>query len=905
MNADTTTGLSARKRKTEAARDESAAKLVQQHVDLLEKLLREAIGYLDGKEGEALYKRALKAHPEDLSKLGTHEAMYAARALACLSTFSNIAEDVVGRRRQADLVLASDESRPLNLARAGAWLKRRGHKAEEIDALFRSLHVSPVLTAHPTEMRRRSVMEREHELSRLLGLIHNSRRPPTEELRDELFRAVAILWKTRLHRPDRIMVEDEIDNTLSFVKRAILPAMVNLYADWARDFEELDPFPNVISLGTWIGGDRDGHPHVNDITLRQALRFQSQLILDFYLNEINKLGAELTINSTLAHVSEDLLELARRSHESAIQRADEPYRRALVLIRQRLQATRAKLANGVNGDQAIDAPFYASPYDFIQDLEVIRQSLVQNGGERLVGRSLRVLIQIVRVCGFHLLSVDLRQNSDVHEKVVAELFARSPQGANYLSLPEWARVEALLAQLSQDRPLRWPLGEYSPLVRKELAILDAAAQAIGNFGPSAIGAYIISKASTVSDILEAFVLMKQAGLVSGGQSPRALVRVAPLFETIDDLRNAPEVVRAWLKTPVARSLIGGDKVLEVMLGYSDSNKDGGYVASRWEVYQAASKLSKTCADERVGLQLFHGRGGTVGRGGGPSYSAILAQPPGSVGGRLRLTEQGEVIARKYGEIATARDTLDSLAAATLLATAGHKPGESMAEPRFAETMSAVGEACFKAYRGLVDIPRFVDFFNAATPIAEIRDLKIGSRPASRTASPRIEDLRAIPWVFSWTQARMMLPGWFGFASGVRNAKADIAVLREMAERWPFFETMLSNMEVALAQSDMEIAAGYVGLVPDADLAERIFVVIRDEWRAARDLVLEIKQSAFLLESQPEFADSVALSKPYLEPLNHLQVELLSRRRRGETGEQIQLGIQLTVNGIAAGLRNTG
>ncbi|MES1201307.1 MAG: phosphoenolpyruvate carboxylase [Pseudomonadota bacterium] len=903
MSADTAS-VGVRK-KAEAARDDSAAKLVQQNVKLLDKLLNDAIGYLDGKEGEALYKRALKAHPEDLSKLTTQEAMYAARALACLSTFSNIAEDVVGRRRQADLVLASDEARPRNLAGAASWLKRHGQSKEEVDALLRGLHVTPVLTAHPTEMRRRSVMEREHELARLLGLHHNARRQPNDELRDELFRTIAILWKTRLHRPDRIMVEDEIDNTLSFVKRAILPAMVALYTDWARDFEELEPFPNVLSLGTWIGGDRDGHPHVNDITLRQALRFQSQLIIDFYLDEVNKLGAELTINSTLANISEDLLELARRSHESAIQRADEPYRRALILIRQRLQATKARLATGVDGDQAIDAPYYKSPYDFIQDLEVVRQSLVENGGERLVGRSLRVLIQIVRVCGFHLLTIDLRQNSDVHEKVIGELFARSPQGANYLSLPEWARVEALLAQLAQDRPLRWPLGEYSPLVRKELAILDAAAQAVASYGPSAIGSYIISKASTVSDILEAYVLMKQAGLVSGGGSPRSLVRVAPLFETIDDLRNAPDVIRAWLKTPVARSLVGGDKTLEVMLGYSDSNKDGGYVASRWEVHQAAAALSKTCADERVGLQLFHGRGGTVGRGGGPSYSAILAQPPGSVGGRLRLTEQGEVIARKYGDTITARDTLDSLAAATLLVTAGHKPGEPIAEPRFLDTMSAVGEASFNAYRALVDRPQFVDFFNTATPIAEIRDLKIGSRPASRTASKRIEDLRAIPWVFSWTQARMMLPGWFSFASGVRNAKADIAILREMGERWPFFETLLSNMEVALAQSDMDIAAGYVGLVPDQAMAKATFGIIRDEWEAARDLVLEIKQSSFLLESQPELAESVTLSKPYLESLNHLQVELLSRRRRGETGEALQLGIQLTVNGIAAGLRNTG
>jgi phosphoenolpyruvate carboxylase len=502
------------------------------------------------------------------------------------------------------------------------------------------------------------------------------------------------------------------------------------------------------------------------------------------------------------------------------------------------------------------------------------------------------------------LSLDLRQNSDVHEKVIAELFARSPAGVNYLSLPEWARVEALLAQLTQDRPLRWQLADYTAGTRKELAILDAAGQAVGAFGAQVFGSYIISKASSVSDILEAYVLMKQSGLVSGGNTPRALVRVAPLFETIEDLERAPEIVRGWLRTPVARPLLSGvGGVQEIMLGYSDSNKDGGYSASRWCVHEAAATLSKTCREDKVALQLFHGRGGTVGRGGGPSFSAILAQPTGSVGGRLRLTEQGEMISRKYGDELTARNTLDSLAAAVLLATA--EPKEDGVDQRFADAMSALGKTSFRAYRDLIDADRFTEFFTGATPISEIRDLKIGSRPASRSRSMKIEDLRAIPWVFSWSQARMMLPGWYGFAGGVKGAELDIAVLRDMAARWPFFETLLSNMEVALAQSDMKIAVGYAALCPDKDLAKLLFGRIRDEWSAARDIVLEIKQTTDLLALQPELADSVALSRPFLEPLNYLQIEFLSRRRGGETSEQIQLGIQLTVNGIAAGLRNTG
>jgi phosphoenolpyruvate carboxylase len=897
----------AKKRALETASEVEAARLVQDHTRLLQRLLREAVLYLDGEDGGRVFDSALAGEPAALGKLATNEAVYAARALACLATFANIAEDVAGRRRHGDISPGSDETRPRDLPGAAAWLKEAGASDEALAALYETMRVAPVLTAHPTEMRRRSVMEREHEVARLLSMRRHFLPKRDEEESDaDLFRVIAILWKTRLHRPDRIMVEDEIDNTLDFVKRAILPALRALYDEWGRAFEAPNPFPIVLSLGTWIGGDRDGHPHVNDVTLRQALRFQSRHIFDFYQREVHKLGAELTICSALSPVSEDLLELARRSHESLVNRADEPYRRALIHIRNRLLATRAMLTGAAPDPRAeLDAPPYHAPAEFVEELDIIRRSLEEFGGARLVGRDLRVLMQIARACGFHLLSVDLRQNSDVHEKVIAELFARSPAAVNYLSLPEWARVEALLAQLAQDRPLRWQLADYSPLVRKELAIIDAAAEAISKFGAQAIGSYIISKAASVSDILEPYVLLKQAGLISGGGAPRAMVRVAPLFETIADLEAAPTIVREWLRTPVARSLIGPGLVQEVMLGYSDSNKDGGYAASRWCVHEAAAALSKTCKEEKVSLQLFHGRGGTVGRGGGPSFSAILAQPPGSVGGRLRLTEQGEMIARKYGDEVTARKTLDSLAAAVLLATAAHKNGKQAPSARFAETMTAIGAQSFKAYRGLIDMPGFVDFFYSATPIAEIRDLKIGSRPASRTRSARIEDLRAIPWVFSWSQARMMIPGWYGFASSVRAAKPDIAVLRAMASEWPFFETLLSNMEFALAQSDMEIAAGYAALAPDQKAAARAFGLIRDEWGAVRDLVLEIKRADTLLGSQPELAESVALSRPILAPLNHLQIELLSRRRRGETGEQIELGIQLTVNGIAAGLRNTG
>ncbi len=889
------------------AYDEATSELVAKNVRLLESQLAEAIRYLDGEEAAALVERAREGLGDgDGESLSADQAVYCARALACFSTLSDIAEDVAGRRGHADFVNAGSDPRPRSLAAAADWLSRHGHDRLEVLKAVDEMAVSPVLTAHPTEMRRRSVLEREAELSRLLSLLrHAMPERESEWTKAELFRTVALLWKTRLHRQERITVEDEIKTTMAFVRRAILPALVQLYVDWDRDLgAEVQPAP--LRLGSWIGGDRDGHPLVDEVTYRRALQEQSRVLLDHYLAVVRRLRAELTLSASLIKASEDVLAMGRRVQESSGLHGDEPYFRALMSIEQRLQATRAKLT-GDRADRLSDAVLaYARPGEFIENLETIRTSIVEHQGERLVGTRLRALILLVRACGFHLLSLDLRQNSDVHERVVSELFARSPSGLNYAALSESERVGALLAELSHDRPLRWPFANYSTETLRELRILDGAAEAVKDYGASVIGSYIISKAESVSDILEPLVMLKQVGLVSGGPSPRSLVKVAPLFETVPDLKNAPDVMRRWLSLPAARSLLGRRRVQEVMIGYSDSNKDGGFTASRWNLHKATNAVREVCDEAGVGLQLFHGRGGSVGRGGGSSFSAILAQPGGTVRGRMRVTEQGEMIARKYGDEVTAKKSLDSFCAAVLFATIERPVGAPDGEPGFAETMDTVAEHALNAYRDLVyDDPHFLQFFRSATPISEIIDLKIGSRPASRTKSGRIQDLRAIPWVFSWSQARFTLPGWFGFASGVKAAGADLRQLQEMAQGWSFFDTFLSTMEVALAQSDMEIARTYASLVPDKALAERVFARIRDEWEASRDLVLNVRQTGALLDTQPELAASVALSRRYVDPLNRLQVELLSRRRAGETGEALQLAIQLTVNGIAAGLRNTG
>lgn len=876
---------------------------VRRNLDILGELLAEAIRYLDGEDVARLVEAARAAAEEggEAPHLGflfnavtPVEAMLLARAFACASMLANIGEDVAGRRLEAE---AESQAETATLADALKSLGEAGRQA------LAGLSVTPVLTAHPTEVRRRALVERQSEIARLMALRRHHLRPGQERrIREELFRETALLWRTRLYRPEKITVGDEIRNALSVVRTAILPALVELYERWGEEIGEMEP---ILRLGTWLGGDRDGHPGVGADTLRLALRSQARLILDHYAGEVRRLWSDLAISTAYGAASEALKALAMQADQPSVHRLDEPYRLAFERIFDRLCATSVKLT-GARVAYAVtdpDGPAYAAPDDFIADLDIIRASLEANDGARLVGSRLKTLTALARAAGFHLLAVDLRQNSDVHERAIAELLAVAGEHEPYLDLPEDERVPLLLKELSGGRPLRSPFTEYSEETARELAILDAAAEAIADFGPASIGAYVVSKSATVSDILEPLVLLKQAGLVRGGVKPRAAVKVSPLFETIGDLEAGPGVLRAWLETDAARSLLGEQPVQEVMVGYSDSNKDGGYVASRWGVARAATALAAECDRLGVGLRLFHGRGGSVGRGGGPAAEAVLAQPPGTVQGRLRMTEQGEMIFRRFGDQPTARRNLEGLTAAALTATV--RP-QKPAPPEAVEAMDALAAGAFAHYRELVyETAGFEDFFWAATPIAEIVTLNIGSRPASRTSSRRIEDLRAIPWVFSWSQARVMLPGWYGLAGGARRIGLEPGRLADLAGEFDIVEALLSNMELALAQSDMGLAARYAALCEDRSSAGPIFDAIRREHDAAVELALAVRGGTRLLDDRPDLAESVALAAGSVRPLNHLQLELLRRRRQGDDSEETRLAIQLTVTGIAAGLRNTG
>jgi phosphoenolpyruvate carboxylase len=578
--------------------------------------------------------------------------VHVARALACHAALADIAEETAGRRRYAEA--PGEGCAPCRPPGAAG-----GAAAERLAACGST----PVLTAHPTEMRRRSIVEREAEIERLMALRRHHHAPALDRrIRENLFREVALLWRTRLLRRSGSRWRTRSSNALAIVERSMLPALRDLYEGWAEAAG--GEAPTMLTLGSWLGGDRDGHPGVDAGTLRAALGAQAAVILKLYGAEVEALVGDLTLSSVLAEASPELLALAERSGEDSVQRKDEPYRRALAGVAERLRATAAKLADG---PVSLAEP-YADPGAFIADLRTVEASLAVHGGERLVGSRLKRLLQLVPVCGFHLLTLDLRQNADVHERTVAELFAKAGLLSDYLERDEETRVGVLLRELAHCRLLRSPYVAYSDETRRELAVLDAARTALADYGAGAIGAYIASKSSSVSDLLEIAVLLKQAGLVEGGPQPTAALRIVPLFETIDDLERGPAIIRQWLTLPAVRAMLGERPLQEVMLGYSDSNKDGGFTASRRGASVASAAFAAEAERAGVGLQLFHGRGGSIGRGGGSAAEAILAQPPGAVRGRIRLTEQGEMIARKYGDPPAARRNLESLVAATLLAS---------------------------------------------------------------------------------------------------------------------------------------------------------------------------------------------------------------------------------------------
>ncbi|HYN87163.1 MAG TPA: phosphoenolpyruvate carboxylase [Ardenticatenaceae bacterium] len=865
----------------------------------------------------AVHRFGGRAHEERLTarldELSLADTLRFVRGFTCFSQLANLAED---RRQRQDafertgLTVAWDgtdtgSSPAHTLGAAIETLDREGIHRERITELLSQALIAPVFTAHPTEVRRKSIIDHEAAIAEQMTVLERETNTTARaELEAELRRQVFLLWQTRPLRAVRLLVVDEIETALSYFRTTFFPVLPRLHARWEAAVGTR--LPSFLKPGTWIGGDRDGNPNVTAETLTYALKRQVMTALGHYLDELHALGAELSISSTLAPVSPELARLADASHDPSPHRADEPYRRAITGIYARLAATYVLLTGAQPARPTqVPAETYADPEILLADLAVVRTSLIEHGAA-MVGGRLDRLIRTVETFGFHLATLDLRQNADVHGRVVAELLRVAGVEADYEALDPQARVALLREELAHARLLCNPYSSYSEETQSEYAILEAVAAAHARFGPACITTCIVSKTSGVANLLEVYLLLKEVGLYRPGDPPSCPIMAVPLFETIGDLEAAATVMHDFLALPEVGALAGArGGVQEVMIGYSDSNKDGGYLTSIWSLHETSLALVDVFAAAGVRLQLFHGRGGAVGRGGGSAFAAIRAQPPGSVGGRIRITEQGEVIASKYGDPALGEASLETMTAATVLASL-EPSGVSAADLyRFRDAMSTLSAAALKAYRGLVyEEPGFKSFFRQATPIGEIAELKIGSRPASRKSSDAIEDLRAIPWVFSWAQARIMLPGWYGVGTALASFP-DRGLLRAMARGWPFFQTALSNLEMVLAKADMEVASGYADLVTDEALRTHIFGAIRSGWSVAHDGLLEITGQGALLEGNPALARSIRLRLPYIEPLNQLQIELLRRYRQGDADERVREGIHLTINGIAAGLRNTG
>ena len=867
-----------------------------------------------------------------LKSLSNEHTVSVIRAFTYFSHLANLAEDRHHIRRRAIHERRGDVQDG-SLDAAFARLRASGHTSKTILKTLKSAYISPVLTAHPTEVQRKSILDTERAIAGILiardapDLIARERQTLDLQLRAR----VTQLWQTRLLRYTKLQVADEIENALSYFEATFLKEIPRLYEDVQERVGKIDEA--FFRMGNWIGGDRDGNPNVTAATLDLALRRQSETVLRHHLREVHFLGAELSTSLMLVGVSPEMQALAGRSPDTSEHRKDEPYRRALIGMYARLAATLQELT-GTEAARHAAAPQnpYASAQEFLADLQVIEASLLETNGAHLIGMRLSALIRAVQVFGFHLATIDLRQSSDKHEEVVRELLVTARIEADYSALDEQAKRVLLLKLLNDARPLRVVDAPYSDHARSELAIFETAKIARQRYGKAAIYHYIISHTESVSDLLEVLLLQKETGLMQGilNEQATAQLIVVPLFETIADLQSAAPIMREFYALPGIADMIhrsahegalADSPEQDIMLGYSDSNKDGGIFTSNWELYRAELALvelfDQLKASHGVTLRMFHGRGGTVGRGGGPSYQAILAQPPGTVRGQIRVTEQGEVIASKYANPEIGRRNLETLIAATLEATL--LTPTKAAPTSFVDTANALSAHSMRAYRELVyDTPGFADYFFAATPLREIAGLNIGSRPASRKPSQQIEDLRAIPWGFSWGQCRATLPGWYGFGSAVENflsenghnPKQDARkLLQKMYRDWPFFRTLLSNIDMVLAKSDLSLAARYAELVPDAKLRKKVLTEIEAEWqRTARALQLITGESK-RLASNVALARSIQHRFPYIDPLHHLQVELIRRFRAGkkpeDLDEKVQRGIHISINGIAAGLRNTG
>ncbi|ELU66496.1 phosphoenolpyruvate carboxykinase [Streptococcus pneumoniae PNI0006] len=838
-----------------------------------------------------------------VTSLSNDEMVYISRYFSILPLLINISEDV-------DLAYEINHQNNIDqdyLGKLSTTIKLVAEKENAVEIL-EHLNVVPVLTAHPTQVQRKSMLDLTNHIHSLLrkyrdvklGLINK------DKWYNDLRRYIEIIMQTDMIREKKLKVTNEITNAMEYYNSSFLKAVPHLTTEYKRlaqahglNLKQAKP----ITMGMWIGGDRDGNPFVTAKTLKQSALTQCEVIMNYYDKKIYKLYREFSLSTSIVNVSKQVREMARQSKDNSIYREKELYRRALFDIQSKIQATKTYLIE----DEEVGTR-YETANDFYKDLIAIRDSLLENKGESLISGDFVELLQAVEIFGFYLASIDMRQDSSVYEACVAELLKSAGIHSRYSELSEEEKCDLLLKELEEDpRILSATHAEKSELLAKELAIFKTARVLKDKLGDDVIRQTIISHATNLSDMLELAILLKEVGLVD---TERARVQIVPLFETIEDLDHSEETMRKYLSLSLAKKWIDSrNNYQEIMLGYSDSNKDGGYLSSCWTLYKAQQQLTAIGDEFGVKVTFFHGRGGTVGRGGGPTYEAITSQPLKSIKDRIRLTEQGEVIGNKYGNKDAAYYNLEMLVSAAINRMITQKKSDTNTPNRYEAIMDQVVDRSYDIYRDLVfGNEHFYDYFFESSPIKAISSFNIGSRPAARKTITEIGGLRAIPWVFSWSQSRVMFPGWYGVGSSfkefINKNPENIAILRDMYQNWPFFQSLLSNVDMVLSKSNMNIAFEYAKLCEDEQV-KAIYEIILNEWQVTKNVILAIEGHDELLADNPYLKASLDYRMPYFNILNYIQLELIKRQRRGELSSDQERLIHITINGIATGLRNSG
>ncbi|HEU7125764.1 TPA: phosphoenolpyruvate carboxylase [Streptococcus pneumoniae] len=838
-----------------------------------------------------------------VTSLSNDEMVYISRYFSILPLLINISEDV-------DLAYEINHQNNIDqdyLGKLSTTIKLVAEKENAVEIL-EHLNVVPVLTAHPTQVQRKSMLDLTNHIHSLLrkyrdvklGLINK------DKWYNDLRRYIEIIMQTDMIREKKLKVTNEITNAMEYYNSSFLKAVPHLTTEYKRlaqahglNLKQAKP----ITMGMWIGGDRDGNPFVTAKTLKQSALTQCEVIMNYYDKKIYQLYREFSLSTSIVNVSKQVREMARQSKDNSIYREKELYRRALFDIQSKIQATKTYLIE----DEEVGTR-YETANDFYKDLIAIRDSLLENKGESLISGDFVELLQAVEIFGFYLASIDMRQDSSVYEACVAELLKSAGIHSRYSELSEEEKCDLLLKELEEDpRILSATHAEKSELLAKELAIFKTARVLKDKLGDDVIRQTIISHATSLSDMLELAILLKEVGLVD---TERARVQIVPLFETIEDLDHSEETMRKYLSLSLAKKWIDSrNNYQEIMLGYSDSNKDGGYLSSCWTLYKAQQQLTAIGDEFGVKVTFFHGRGGTVGRGGGPTYEAITSQPLKSIKDRIRLTEQGEVIGNKYGNKDAAYYNLEMLVSAAINRMITQKKSDTNTPNRYEAIMDQVVDRSYDIYRDLVfGNEHFYDYFFESSPIKAISSFNIGSRPAARKTITEIGGLRAIPWVFSWSQSRVMFPGWYGVGSSfkefINKNLENIAILRDMYQNWPFFQSLLSNVDMVLSKSNMNIAFEYAKLCEDEQV-KAIYETILNEWQVTKNVILAIEGHDELLADNPYLKASLDYRMPYFNILNYIQLELIKRQRRGELSSDQERLIHITINGIATGLRNSG